>query len=121
MSNFLLRNVSAVRANIHNVRLFRTSTISASTKIPAASDAQPKKALPTSSAPEGTVLKGINFTKGKGDPIAKPESEYPEWLWDLLNTEKRDARRNDPNDKAYYRRINKEQIKATNFMKNKKT
>ncbi|ORX91550.1 hypothetical protein K493DRAFT_409283 [Basidiobolus meristosporus CBS 931.73] len=113
MSGLLLRNVALVR-------LFRTTAVSAS-NVAAKAEGKTKKVYPTSSAPEGTVLKGINFTKGKGDPIAKAESEYPEWLWELLDTEKREARRNDPNDKAYYRRVNKEQIKATNFMKNKKT
>jgi large subunit ribosomal protein L54 len=44
--------------------------------------------LITSSCKEGTVLKGINIFSGKSDPIAKPDSEYPSWLWSLLDKAK---------------------------------
>ena len=37
-----------------------------------------------SSAPAGTALKGLNFMKGKQDPVAMEEHEYPEWLWGVL-------------------------------------
>lgn len=37
-----------------------------------------------SSVPAGTVLKGLNFMKGKQDPIALEDDEYPEWLWGVL-------------------------------------
>jgi len=48
-----------------------------------------KTPLPVSIAPAGTVLKGLNFLKGREDPIALPEEEYPEWLWHCLDTEKK--------------------------------
>lgn len=35
-------------------------------------------------APAGTILKGIQFHQGKPDPVALPDSEYPKWLWKLL-------------------------------------
>ena len=41
-----------------------------------------------SSAPKGTVLKGIQYLKDKQDPVALDDSEYPEWLWDLLDEKK---------------------------------
>lgn len=65
--------------------LFRTlaTTSAAPTPKPKA-----KAALPVSAAPAGTVLKGINYIKGKDDPVAKAEEEYPEWLWKCLDTEK---------------------------------
>lgn len=47
-----------------------------------------KAALPVSAAPAGTALKGINYIKGKDDPVALAEEEYPEWLWKCLETEK---------------------------------
>jgi len=28
--------------------------------------------------PAGTILKGINYMKGKDDPVALAEEEYPE-------------------------------------------
>lgn len=38
----------------------------------------------TSSCPAGTVLKGLNFTKGATDPVAKKDDDYPAWLWNVL-------------------------------------
>ncbi|KAG9949303.1 hypothetical protein KCU85_g4413, partial [Aureobasidium melanogenum] len=45
-----------------------------------------EKAAPTvkSSVTAGTPLKGLNFIKGKNDPVAKEDSEYPTWLWGIL-------------------------------------
>jgi large subunit ribosomal protein L54 len=34
-------------------------------------------------------LRGLNFLKGREDPIAMPEEDYPEWLWRCLDTEKK--------------------------------
>lgn len=31
------------------------------------------------------MLLGLNYLKGRDDPVAKPESEYPEWLWRCLD------------------------------------
>lgn len=47
-------------------------------------------ALPISSAPAGTPLKGINYLKNAEDPIALEEHEYPEWLWRCLDVKKDD-------------------------------
>ncbi|KAI9709339.1 MAG: hypothetical protein M1820_003459 [Bogoriella megaspora] len=38
-----------------------------------------------SSVPAGTPLRGLNFMKGKNDPLAKEDSEYPDWLWGILD------------------------------------
>ncbi|KAI5205699.1 hypothetical protein E4T39_02801 [Aureobasidium subglaciale] len=45
-----------------------------------------EKAAPTvkSSVAAGTPLKGLNFIKGKNDPVALEDSEYPTWLWGIL-------------------------------------
>ena len=45
-----------------------------------------KTILPVSAAPAGTQLKGINYIKGKDDPVALAEEEYPEWLWRCLES-----------------------------------
>ncbi|QSZ33194.1 hypothetical protein DSL72_002780 [Monilinia vaccinii-corymbosi] len=41
--------------------------------------------LPTSSVPAGTILRGLNFLKGRDEPVALKEEEYPEWLWHCLD------------------------------------
>jgi large subunit ribosomal protein L54 len=37
----------------------------------------------------GTTLSGLNYIKGKSDPVAKEDSEYPEWLWSCLDVQKK--------------------------------
>lgn len=34
-------------------------------------------------------LKGLNFLKGREDPLALPEEDYPEWLWNILESGKK--------------------------------
>jgi hypothetical protein len=48
-----------------------------------------------SSCPPGTVLNGLNYFKGKTDPVALPDSEYPEWLWSCLDVTKGSAAEED--------------------------
>ncbi|KAI9277377.1 mitochondrial ribosomal protein L37-domain-containing protein [Sporodiniella umbellata] len=73
-----------------------------------------------SSAPKGTVLKGIQFLKDKPEPIALDDSEYPGWLWDLLDEKKLKQKTSKPVNRQYHRKQNREAIKASNFMKDKK-
>lgn len=47
----------------------------------------PRQAEALSSCPEGTVLKGLNYLKDEQPVVAKPDSEYPTWLWSLATTE----------------------------------
>jgi large subunit ribosomal protein L54 len=42
-----------------------------------------------SSCPAGTTLTGLNYFKGKTDPVAKPDGEYPDWLWRCLEVQKK--------------------------------
>ncbi|KAJ5299468.1 hypothetical protein N7476_011025 [Penicillium atrosanguineum] len=39
---------------------------------------------PPSSCPAGTKMNGLNYFRNKPEVLAKEDSEYPEWLWDLL-------------------------------------
>ncbi|KAG9286141.1 hypothetical protein G9A89_010155 [Geosiphon pyriformis] len=73
-----------------------------------------------SAAPEGTILTGLNYMKDGSDPIAKPDHEYPDWLWDLLDPVKQAASANDPLSRSYHRRIRLHNIRNANFDKNKK-
>ena len=42
-----------------------------------------------SSVQAGTVLKGLGYIKGKEAPIAREDHEYPDWLWGLLDNQKK--------------------------------
>ncbi|KAI2613641.1 mitochondrial ribosomal protein L37-domain-containing protein [Hypoxylon fragiforme] len=37
---------------------------------------------------EGTVLTGLNYFKGRTDPVALADEAYPSWLWKCLDTKK---------------------------------
>lgn len=47
---------------------------------------------PPSSCPAGTKLNGLNYFKNKPDVLAKEDSEYPDWLWDLLSDSSKQAK-----------------------------
>ena len=34
-------------------------------------------------------MKGLNYLKGRDDPTALAEEEYPEWLWKCLEVDKK--------------------------------
>jgi large subunit ribosomal protein L54 len=34
-------------------------------------------------------LKGLNYLKGRDDPVALEDEEYPEWLWHCLDVKKK--------------------------------
>ncbi|KAF9942586.1 39S ribosomal protein L37, mitochondrial [Mortierella antarctica] len=74
-----------------------------------------------SSAPEGTVLKGINYMKDGKDPVALADDAYPEWLWDINDPEIRKARIADPMDKKHHKEARRQAIKGENFIRDKKT
>lgn len=41
-----------------------------------------------SSCPGGTILQGLNYFKNKPNVIAREDSDYPDWLWTLLEDSK---------------------------------
>jgi large subunit ribosomal protein L54 len=41
-----------------------------------------------SSLPAGARLQGLNYTKNKPDIFAMEDSDYPDWLWGLLDSSK---------------------------------
>ncbi|KAF2875021.1 mitochondrial ribosomal protein L37-domain-containing protein [Massariosphaeria phaeospora] len=47
--------------------------------------------LVKSSVPAGTPLKGLNFLKNQTDPVALEDSEYPTWLWTILEKQESKA------------------------------
>ncbi|KAH8784731.1 mitochondrial ribosomal protein subunit L37 [Hyaloscypha finlandica] len=52
---------------------------------------KPKSSLqfPISNCKAGTRLKGLNYLKGRDDPVALEDEEYPEWLWRCLDVKKK--------------------------------
>jgi len=113
-----LRRVSGLRPNIPSVRrpfslaVPRRSATQAETPSSAAAppaesplinphaaaDADAGKPA-LSSCPEGTVLKGLNYFKGREDPVALADDEYPAWLWRCLDdTRKVDVADEDEGD-----------------------
>jgi hypothetical protein len=73
-----------------------------------------------SSVPKGAVLKGIHYLKEGKEPVALEDSEYPEWLWDLLDEKKLKQKSSKPAFRQYHRKQSRDAIKAMNFMKDKK-
>ncbi|KAK0441138.1 mitochondrial ribosomal protein L37-domain-containing protein, partial [Armillaria borealis] len=74
-------------------------------------------AAPKSSCPADTVLTGLNYLKSQEPVLAKPDEEYPDWLWTLL--EPRVIPDDGPGGRAerYKRRLeNKQKIRERNFM-----
>lgn len=47
--------------------------------------------IPVSSCKAGTTLKGLNYFKGRDDPVALEDEEYPEWLWRCLEVKKKEG------------------------------
>ncbi|OJJ00144.1 hypothetical protein ASPVEDRAFT_127154 [Aspergillus versicolor CBS 583.65] len=61
--------------------------------------AKPAVERPPSSCLPGTPIQGLNYFRNKADPIAMEDNEYPEWLWSLLDSSKKEAKKGgvDPN------------------------
>lgn len=59
--------------------------------VPAPAKIVKKPNAVVSGTPAGTPLKHINYLKGKSDPMALEDSEYPDWLWTLLGPGKATA------------------------------
>ncbi|KAL4882769.1 mitochondrial ribosomal protein L37-domain-containing protein [Aspergillus karnatakaensis] len=74
---------------------------------------------PPSSCAPGTPLYGLNYFKNKPDIVALEDSEYPEWLWSLLDESSKSAKKGgvDPSTlnkaqrKKYDRRMAERQSK----------
>jgi large subunit ribosomal protein L54 len=72
---------------------------------------------PVSSVPEGTVFKGLNYMREGKDPVAMADDAYPDWLWTLLTPRPPVS---EMEGKKKLRRINRENIKANNFLKSRR-
>ncbi|KAI9027518.1 mitochondrial ribosomal protein L37-domain-containing protein [Phycomyces nitens] len=102
--------------------MFRATLLARTCRLQATSPALPATtpARTVSAAPAGTPLKGLNYLKDRQDPIALEDSEYPEWLWNLLDERKQKQKTKKPVNRQFHRKQNRDAIKALNFMKDKK-
>eukprot|EP00123_Amoebidium_parasiticum_P012630 comp21486_c0_seq1/m.29759 comp21486_c0_seq1/g.29759 ORF comp21486_c0_seq1/g.29759 comp21486_c0_seq1/m.29759 type:complete len:114 (-) comp21486_c0_seq1:124-465(-) len=56
------------------------------------------------------VCNGANIYVGGEDPPLRPNEEYPDWLWTLLD----EPKITDPLDKRYWRKLRKTSIRKAN-------
>ncbi|TRM59943.1 mitochondrial ribosomal protein L37-domain-containing protein [Schizophyllum amplum] len=94
--------------------LFQSRTYAAKPAQAADAPASKAAAVPQSSCPADTILVGLNYLKGQPPVLAKPDEEYPEWLWTILEPKQHD----DPRKalRAKRRIETKQRIKDENFM-----
>ncbi|KAL2829738.1 mitochondrial ribosomal protein L37-domain-containing protein [Aspergillus cavernicola] len=55
--------------------------------------AKPAAGRPESYCTPGTKLNGLNYFKNKPEVVALEDSEYPEWLWSLLDNPNKEAKK----------------------------
>ncbi|KAG8982429.1 hypothetical protein FRB90_006798 [Tulasnella sp. 427] len=104
---------------------------------PSASAPAPSSSQPTTSADSavpgdgtrssclpGTVLEGLTWLKDQKPILAKPDEEYPPWLWTLLERKVEDPKKPSPSPppgsrdaQRALRKANRKAIKVSNFMK----
>ncbi|KAF8980532.1 39S ribosomal protein L37, mitochondrial [Entomortierella lignicola] len=108
-------------ASVLQTRWIQVSARSFNLKEDSNAASQKAKRTVVSSAPEGAVLKGINYMKDGKDPVALADSAYPEWLWEINDPEIRATRIADPLDKKHHKEIRRQKIKGENFIRDRKT
>ncbi|KAF5676077.1 hypothetical protein FDENT_9618 [Fusarium denticulatum] len=86
-----LRRSQPILRQFSTTTNFRSAEPQLSTPVTALGEAQKDVPAARSSCAPGTVLNGLNYTKGGQDPVAKNDDEYPEWLWSCLDVLKKSA------------------------------
>eukprot|EP00112_Aurelia_sp_Birch-Aquarium-sp1_P010441 Seg2229.1 transcript_id=Seg2229.1/GoldUCD/mRNA.D3Y31 product="39S ribosomal protein L54 mitochondrial" pseudo=true protein_id=Seg2229.1/GoldUCD/D3Y31 len=64
----------------------------------------------------GDVFNGANIYKDGQDPLLRPDSEYPDWLW-TLNGTKTPLSELSTDENIYWRRVRKAKIKQQNALR----
>ncbi|KZO98668.1 hypothetical protein CALVIDRAFT_535273 [Calocera viscosa TUFC12733] len=74
--------IGTARAGVRSCSAPRRGIASASMST---APAKPKVKAPLSSCPSGTVLAGIQYLKDAPPLVAAEDTDYPAWLWTLLD------------------------------------
>ncbi|KAF8121966.1 hypothetical protein EV363DRAFT_1588278 [Boletus edulis] len=92
----------------------------ASTSSSKPSSSQPPKPASSEPSKTGTIMTGLNYLKGEPPILAKPDEEYPAWLWEL--TKPRQLMDDGPGGKAEKRGLrltHRQTLKDNNMFKAK--
>ncbi|KDQ50093.1 hypothetical protein JAAARDRAFT_200257 [Jaapia argillacea MUCL 33604] len=99
----------------HIARGLASNVLASPAKSPKAKDVEPES---LSSCTPNTLMPGLNWLKDQPPVLALPDSEYPPWLWTLL--QKKVLPDDGPGGKAEKVRLRKERreaIRESNFLK----
>ncbi|CAE6436105.1 unnamed protein product [Rhizoctonia solani] len=96
-----------------NCQILKIRFASSSTEKATAAPTSTSSKAPISSCPANTNLTGLAWLKGQPPVLALEDSEYPAWLWTLLDEKKP----GDGTSKPERRKQNRDRIKLQNFMK----
>ncbi|KAI7826456.1 mitochondrial ribosomal protein L37-domain-containing protein [Kickxella alabastrina] len=118
LARFALTQRKCISRGFAFTAIQRTAEAAATTTSSTASEVtqQVKQKTVTSSAAQGTVLKGLNIYKEGKDPVALKDEEYPGWLWTLLDVVPEEVKE----ERVRQRLQRSREIKEANFMKSKK-
>ncbi|CAE6436213.1 unnamed protein product [Rhizoctonia solani] len=96
-----------------NCQTFSIRFSSSSTEKVTSTPTSTSPKAPISSCPANTNLTGLTWLKSQPPVLALEDSEYPAWLWTLLDEKKP----GDGTSKPERRKQNRDKIKLQNFMK----
>jgi hypothetical protein len=80
--------------------------------------AEPEAPIPRVEAPIGAPLKNLVVHVGRPDPISLPDTEYPEWMWQLVRPDSFPGLCNEASGKRQIKKDTKLKIKANNTLNN---
>eukprot|EP00045_Choanoeca_perplexa_P005068 m.43223 g.43223 ORF g.43223 m.43223 type:complete len:107 (+) comp12911_c0_seq8:1055-1375(+) len=66
---------------------------------------------------EGDVVNGAQVFEGKPEIVEGPDSEYPEWLWELTKPAPEISELDPKQDKLYWIKTKKETIRNDNALR----
>ena len=79
-------------------------------------NAEPEAPVPRIEAVVGSPIKNIVVHAGRPDPIALPDDQYPDWMWQLVRGEDTFKPEQPIMDRKSLRKANKARIKFNNAL-----